>query len=210
MAGDPDSPHESPPESVAALLASGAYDPSRRGAFALVIVGVVAALLAGFLLLRDRPAEVPLAVPAVAGQLESATGAQIVVDVAGKVRSPGLKHLPAGARVDDALRAAGGVLPGVSTTSLNLARKLMDGEQVIVGLESGGPGGAGAKAGGLLDLNLATVQDFDELPGIGPVLAERIVSWRTEHGRFASIDQLREVSGIGEAKYQSMKSKVRV
>ena len=62
----------------------------------------------------------------------------------------------------------------------------------------------------MLDLNTATAQAFDALPGIGPVLADRIVSWRTEHGRFASVDQLREVSGIGESKYRSLKSKVRI
>jgi competence protein ComEA len=135
-----------------------------------------------------------------------------VVDVEGKVRHPGLVRLPDGARVDDAIRAAGGVLPGVPTAALNLAQKVSDGQQVLVGLDPApaGGGGGGASGGGLLDLNLATVEDFDSLPGIGPVLAQRIVDWRTEHGRFASVDQLQEVSGIGNAKYSSLKSKVRV
>ena len=127
--------------------------------------------------------------------------------IAGRVRHPGLVRLHPGARVDDALRAAGGVLPGTSTVSLNLAAKVQDGEQVLVG-EAAPTGPSGGSA--LLDLNSATAQDFDALPGIGPVLADRIVSWRTEHGRFGSVDQLREVSGIGESKYQSLKSKVRV
>ncbi len=191
-----------------AVLASGRLDPGRRGALALAAVGLVAALLAAGVLLRGRPSEQPLSVPAVAGAVQSSGGPQLVVDVAGKVRRPGLVRLPAGARVDDALRAAGGVLPGVSTGLLNLARKVSDGEQVQVGVE--GTPVPGAAAGGLLDLNLATAQDLDALPGLGPVLAERIVAWRTEHGRFASVDQLREVDGIGEAKYRSVKAKVRV
>ena len=132
------------------------------------------------------------------------------MDVAGRVRHPGLVRLRTGARVDDALKAAGGVLPGVSTGVLNLARKVADGEQVLVGVDGPAAASGAAGAGVLLDLNTATAQDFDALPGIGPVLAERLVSWRTEHGRFASVDQLREVSGVGESKYQSIKPKVRV
>jgi competence protein ComEA len=199
------------PATVTALLRSGRIDPGRRGALALGAVGLVAAVVAAVVLLRGRPSEQPLAVPAVVGAAVSSgssVGPELVVDVAGKVRRPGLVHLPAGARVDDALRAAGGVLPGVSTGFLNLARKVADGEQVLVGVNGQVQGAA--SAGGLLNLNTATSQDFDALPGIGPVLADRIVAWRTEHGRFASVDQLREVSGIGESKYQSLKSKVQV
>jgi competence protein ComEA len=202
------------PATVPEVLASGTYDPGRRGAVALAVVGVVAALVAAVVLLRGRSSEQPLAVPAVAGDVTSTAGPQLVVDVEGKVRRPGLVRLPDGARVDDALRAAGGVLPGVSTASLNLAQKVSDGQQVLVGLDvttdGSGGGAGGAQAGGLLNLNLATVDDFDSLPGIGPVLAQRILDWRTEHGRFASVDQLQEVSGIGAAKYSSIKSKVRV
>lgn len=201
---------------VGEVLQRGRYDPGRRGAVALCCLGVVAALVAGLVLLRGRPSEQPLGVPAVVGRApspaQSAAGPRLVVDVEGRVRRPGLVELPDGSRVADALRAAGGVLPGTPTAALNLARKLSDGEQVLVGIiplpASGGT--ANAAAGGLLDLNLASAKDLDDLPGIGPVLAERIVAWRTEHGRFASIDQLREVPGIGESKYQSLKTKVRV
>jgi competence protein ComEA len=214
----PDVPHRVGPDesagsgasTVGALLRSGRIDPGRHGALALAVVALVAAVVAGAVLLRGRPSEQPLAVPAVAGSALTSAGPQLVVDVAGKVRRPGLVRLPAGARVDDALRAAGGVLPGVSTGALNLARKLADGEQVLVGLDgSAAPAGSGAPAG-LLDLNTASAKDLDALPGIGPVLADKIVSWRTEHGRFASVDQLREVGGIGESKYQALKAKVRV
>jgi competence protein ComEA len=174
---------------------------------------VLAAVVAGAVLLRGRSTEQPLTAPPVAGETASTSGPQLVVDVEGKVRRPGLVHLPDGSRVDDALRAAGGVLPGVSLLGLNLAQKVSDGQQVLVGLgppPGAAPGAGGASAGGLLDLNLATVDDLDGLPGIGPVLAQRIVDWRTEHGRFASVDQLQEVSGIGSAKYSTLKSKVRV
>lgn len=194
--------------SVRALVASGRIDPGRPGALALVAVAVVATVVAGVVLLRGRPVEQPLTAPPVLGSVASSAGPELVVDVAGKVRRPGLVRLAQGARVDDALKAAGGVLPGVSTGLLNLARKVADGEQVLVGVDGAVP--AGGATGGVLNLNTATVQDLDALPGIGPVLADRIVSWRTEHGRFASVDQLREVSGIGEAKYQSLKAKVQV
>lgn len=207
----PDQPDLSPGEpvpTVVGLLRSARVDPGRRGVLALVGVGLVAALIAGVVLLRGRPSEQPLAVPSVVDATATA-GPALVVDVAGKVRHPGLVRLPSGSRVDDALRAAGGLLPGASIGSLNLAAKVTDGQQVLVG-EPAATGTAVATAGGSVDLNSATAQDLDALPGIGPVLAQRIVDWRTEHGRFASVDQLREVSGIGESKYQQLKSKVRV
>lgn len=193
-------------------------DPGRRGAVALVLVALLAALVAGGVALRGRPQEVPVPVVEAAGLPlpgASAPGepsGQVVVAVAGKVRSPGVVRLPAGSRVDDAVRAAGGATEGVGL--LNLARVLVDGEQVLVGVEPP-PGaapaaGGGAPGGGLLDLNAATAGDLDALPGIGPVLAQRIVDWRTENGRFASVDQLREVTGIGEAKYQDLQGKVTV
>jgi competence protein ComEA len=154
-----------------------------------------------------------VAPPAVVGRAAASTapGAVVVVDVDGKVRHPGIVRLPIGARVNDALRAAGGALPGASLVGLNLARKLADGEQVLVGLEaSTAAPGAVAGGAGSVDLNTADVTALDALPGIGPVLAQHIVDWRTEHGRFASIDQLREVPGIGESKFASLKAKVRV
>lgn len=191
----------------------GRIDPGRRGVLALVGVAVAAALIAGLVLVRARPHEV---VPPVVvspgtpvGASPSAAARELVVAVAGKVRRPGLVRLPPGSRVDDAVRAAGGLLPGASYGLLNLARHLVDGEQVLVGVAGAAAGPAGA-SGGLLDLNTATAQDLDGLPGIGPVLADRIVAWRSEHGRFGSVDQLREVGGIGESKYAQLKSKVTV
>lgn len=193
-------------------LRGGQWAPGRRGALALAAVMVVAAVLSAFVLLRGRPHEVIApATPTSAGP-RLPTG-EVVVAVAGSVRRPGLVRLPVGSRVDDAVRAAGGPLPGIGVGLLNLARKLVDGEQVIVGAGPlGAPGGtsAGSASGSPVDLNSADVNTLDALPGIGPVLAQHIVDWRAEHGPFVSIDQLREVPGIGESKFASLKSKVRV
>lgn len=228
-AGPPPGLAPAHPSSVIALVRGGRLDLGRRGVVALAALGLLAALLSGVLLLRSRPSVQPVAVPTAVGAAPgrpavpaTAGAASVVVAVGGRVRRPGLVHLAAGSRIDDAVRAAGGALPGVDTGLLNLARKLLDGEQVLVGIApvAGGPAsavaGAAAGAGSLpgavaaLDLNAAAVGDFDGLPGIGPVLAQRLVDWRTQHGRFASVDQLREVSGIGESKYQLLKAKVRV
>ena len=201
---------------VLGVLRAGRVDVGRRGVLALVLVGVVAAAVAAVLLLRGHPSVQPVEVPPVlagAPQAAPTSRSEVVVAVAGRVRRPGLVHLPAGSRVADALAAVGGALPAGADGLLNLARRLVDGEQVLVGVAAPGgspPGAVGGSPPGQLDLNAAAAGDLDGLPGIGPVLAQRIVDWRTEHGRFASVDQLREVAGIGEAKYQSMKSKVRV
>ena len=134
-------------------------------------------------------------------------GATVTVDVAGKVRSPGIAVLPAGSRVIDALEAAGGARRGVDLSTLNLARPLFDGEQVLVGAAPGTapapvpstaapPAASGAPA--LVNLNTASATELEELPQVGPVTAAAIVAWREEHGGFSSVDQLLEVDGIGE------------
>ena len=203
-----------------ATLRGGRLDPGVRGVAGLALVAVVAAVATGVVVLRGRPQEVAVPAVAVSGvplpgvSPSAAPSAEVVVAVAGTVRSPGLVRLPAGSRVDDAVRAAGGLLPGSSYGLLNLARKLVDGEQVLVGVDpppGAAPAGAASSGGGgLLDLNTATLADLDALPGIGPVLAQRILDWRTENGRFASVDQLREVTGIGESKYADLEDKVTV
>lgn len=127
--------------------------------------------------------------------------ASVVVDVAGRVRRPGIAVLPAGARVVDALEAAGGVRRGVDLTTLNLARVLVDGEQVLVGAgqPSTQPGAPGPTTGSLVSLNTADQATLETLPGVGPVTAAAIVAWREEHGAFAAVEELLEVSGIGPA-----------
>ena len=156
----------------------------------------------------------PSAGPAPAPAAGSAPGPSrpsgVVVDVAGKVRAPGLRTLPQGARVQDALQAAGGPLPGTDLTGLNLARPLGDGEEVLVGVP-GAPAGAqgSGQATGPLSLNSATAQQLDALPGVGPVLAQRIIQYREQHGGFQSVDQLRHVSGFGERRLQELKAVLR-
>ena len=139
---------------------------------------------------------------------------QVVVDVVGKVRRPGVYRLPAGSRVADAVTAAGGLQGRVDPVTVNLARKLLIGLGPAVGaVAAGSPAGPGAAApsgGSPLDLNSATVDQLDGLPGVGPVLAQRIADWRTQHGRFDSVDQLRGVSGIGDSKYADLKALVTV
>lgn len=146
----------------------------------------------------------------------------VVVDVSGKVRRPGVLRLPVGARVVDALRAAGGVPPGTDTTGLNRARVLMDGEHVVVGVPvaaappgalpvaapQGVPGSVGAE--GPVSLNTATVEQLDTLPGVGPVLARHIVEHRTQRGGFRSVEELREVRGIGDRRFADLRPRVRL
>lgn len=129
---------------------------------------------------------------------------EVVVDVAGKVRRPGIVRLPLGSRVVDALEAAGGARRGADLTGLNLARVLSDGEQVLVGVPApAGPAaaspGATAAGGVLVNLNTATQTELETLPGVGPVTAASILEWRAERGAFSSVDELLEVSGIGDA-----------
>ncbi len=156
----------------------------------------------------DSPsALVTPAVPAQAASPVAAASpsATIVVDVAGKVRRPGIATLPLGARVVDALEAAGGVRKGVRLGSLNLARVLTDGEQVLVGVPAAAgvaASAAGAPASGaatMVNLNTAGQPQLETLPGVGPVTAQAILEWRTQNGAFTAVDELLEVSGIGEA-----------
>ncbi|WP_082317549.1 ComEA family DNA-binding protein [Streptomyces sp. NRRL WC-3549] len=158
-----------------------------------------------------------------AGDSAAAPGGQIVVDVSGKVRRPGIQRLPSGSRVADALSAAGGVREGADMTGLNRARVLTDGEQVLVGLPGvqPAPGGTagGATAGGAgagqpgpetpVSLNTATPEQLESLPGVGPVLAQHIIDYRTEHGGYRSVDELREVDGIGDRRFADLRPLVR-
>ncbi|MFB6892731.1 helix-hairpin-helix domain-containing protein [Kitasatospora sp. NPDC056327] len=142
-----------------------------------------------------------------------ASAAVVVVDVGGRVGTPGVHALPQGSRVTDALRMAGGPLPGADTRDLNLARVLTDGEQILVGEPSPQPAagaGPGPPAAGAskqpLSLNRATLEQLDTLPGVGPTLAQRIIAYRASHGgAFRTLDQLRQVSGVGERTYAELR-----
>jgi competence protein ComEA len=146
----------------------------------------------------------PLVVVASAEPSEG-QGGRVTVDVAGRVRRPGIAVLDGGSRVVDALEAAGGARRGVDLSSLNLARVLVDGEQILVGVPA--PVGTaasavptpGAPGGPLVDLNTATQAELEALPEVGPVTAQAILAWRDEHGGFSAVDELLEVDGIGDA-----------
>lgn len=212
------------------LPGPGAFDPGRRGVRALAVVAVLVVLGAGFWAWRSRPQVEPVApvadaatvVPSVPADATATPGGELVVAVAGKVRRPGLVRVPAGARVADAVQAAGGALPGVDVALLNPARKVADGELILVGVPApagaapggpvpgGGAPGAGPGAGGKVNLNTATLAQLDALPGVGPVLAQRILTHRDQHGGFRSVGDLRQVDGIGDARYEQLKDLVTV
>ncbi|WP_046320238.1 ComEA family DNA-binding protein [Mycobacterium sp. UM_Kg1] len=256
QADDASGPAASPPRwlpdgtAEAGWLAKVRADPGRAGVIATAVIAAVAVLITVFTMLRDRPAPVVSAklppVEAVSpaspppGTPAADTGAppaeQVVVSVVGLVRKPGLATLSPGSRIADALTAAGGALDGADTLGLNLARPLVDGEQIVVGLAP--PAGLpvlGSSAGPVpavpdaprpsttptatgpephrdepVNLNTATAEQLDALPGVGPVTAAAIVAWRDTHGRFASVDQLGEVDGIGPARLEKLRALVRV
>ena len=148
--------------------------------------------------------------PAATHPVAGSTGASgpagtVTVDVAGKVRRPGIVVLDTGSRVVDAVAAAGGARRGVDLAGLNLARLLVDGEQILVGtaapvgLAASADPGPGAPTGPLVNINTASETELETLPEVGPVTAQAILQWRSEHGGFSSVDELLEVDGIGDA-----------
>jgi competence protein ComEA len=218
-------------------------DPGRAGVIALIAVGAVAVLVTVFTLVRDDPPPVVSAkLPPV--QMVSSTsptagtpavepGGPVVVSVVGLVHQPGLVTLDSGARIADALTAAGGTLDGADLIGLNMARRVSDGEQIVVGItsppgtpsamgssitappgKSTGPaapaGPAGHEPPGAVNLNTATAEELDALPGVGPVTAAAIVGWRDANGRFSSVEQLGEVDGIGPARLEKLRDLVHV
>ncbi len=234
----PDTDTRNPPGWWSAVRA----DPGRAGAIALAAVGVVAVLVTVFTLLRDKT---PPVVSAKLPPVEMVSTAQptpaaptpegpVVVSVVGLVRKPGLVTLSAGARIADAVSAAGGALDGADLIGLNMARRVADGEQIIVGIAAppgepttmgssvgSEPGasaspatpdaaGSGSAQGVSVDLNTATEEQLDALPGVGPVTAAAIVAWRAANGSFTSVDQLAEVDGIGPARLEKLRAQVHV
>lgn len=215
------------PERPTPRLRGVRLDLGSRGLRALVVVGVVLVLGTAGLLMRDAPEVVAVPpLPSVAGPaVESVPSAEpdppgsMVVSVVGAVLRPGLVTVPAGSRVADAVAAAGGHRPEADMLTLNWARPVADGEQVVVGIGGAAPVGgvlpadgapptAGAlgeaAAPGRVSLNSATEADLDALPGVGPVTAAAIVAWREENGPFASVEQLAEVTGIGPARLEKL------
>jgi competence protein ComEA len=143
----------------------------------------------------------------------SVEGGDVVVDVTGAVRDPGVYRLPAGSRVDDAVKRAGGETGKAELDSVNLAARLADGQQVVVpeklpgGATTGTPT-AGAEEDGPISLGTATAAELDTIDGIGPVTAEDIIKFREEHGGLSSIDQLDQISGIGPATMEALRERL--
>jgi competence protein ComEA len=147
-------------------------------------------------------------------------GADVVVDVTGAVRDPGVYRLPAGSRVDDAVKRAGGAGAKAELDAINLAARLADGQQIVVpervattagaGVIPGATAGAGAVGAeeGPISLGTATTAELDTIDGIGPVTAEDIVKFREEHGGLSSVDQLDQISGIGPATMESLRERL--
>ncbi|WP_280437965.1 ComEA family DNA-binding protein [Nocardia carnea] len=224
-------------------------DPGRRGVATMAGVGLLACLVTLVVVFWERPvaqpvpplpaahpaalsAAVPVSVttPAVPGTAPGPPPDELVVSVVGLVHKTGLVRLPPGARVADALDAAGGALSGADLTGLNLAQRLADGDQVRVGpadtatpppgsaTVSGGKTvaavpeaeGAAPDTGTPVDLNSATESDLDALPGVGPVTAKAIIAWRETNGRFTDVEQLAEVDGIGPARLARLRELVAV
>ena len=168
---------------------------------ALAVVVAVLGVVVTWWWLRSPADTETMEVPVVAASTPAVT--EVVVHVAGRVEQPGLIRLPTGSRVADAIDAAGGAIRPRDLDSVNLARVLVDGEQIQVGIaaESGDSG---------ININTASVAELEDLPGIGPVLAARIVEWRTTNGPFTAVDDLGQVGGIGSSVLDELRSLARV
>ena len=186
-------------------------DISRRRALAYVLALLAMLSLAGRVALRDEspaPAAAPLNLRA-----EPPPARKVVVHVVGQVYKPGLYSLPEGSRVDDAIKRAGGPKPKAALALVNLAAPVADGQQVVLPSNReaaqalGGDSVAGG-AGGPVHLNSATLDQLDELPGIGPVTAQKILDYRSEHGAFGSVEELDAVPGIGPATLEELRDLV--
>ena len=190
------------------------------------LVGLVALLAvtlggAGLWYVRSLPRPVEVAAAPSGGMASAPASASpspevvVLVDVAGWVRRPGVYEFTEGARVIDAIDAAGGARSGALLEALNLAAPLTDGTQILVPREgqegvAPAPVTGGAVAGGLVNVNSAIATELEELPGIGEVIAQRIIDYRTENGPFATVDELLDVSGIGDAILESIRELVTV
>ncbi|WP_197717106.1 helix-hairpin-helix domain-containing protein [Glycomyces terrestris] len=186
---------------------------SHLNRWVLAIVGVLVAVVGLSVTILSWPDSQPAATaPVAAPQASEASPGTIIVSVAGAVNKPGIVELETGARVADAIEAAGGLAEGADPGYLNLARVVADGDLVAVpdASESGAPapGAEGSGGGGLVNINVAGAEELDALNGIGPVLAERIIAYRETNGSFQSVDELSEVSGIGSALLEQLRGQV--
>lgn len=190
------------------------WESRPREVIALSLVALSAVVFAAFVVWRALPRAsgsasaiiVPTPVPA-----DASPPGEVVVHVAGAVTKPGLFRLPAGSRVADAIDAAGGATADAVLEGVNLAQPLSDGEQVLVPRRGEAMAGeASSSQPGKVNLNTATQGDLEALPGVGPVLAQRIIEYRRSHGGFRRVEDLRRVEGIGDHKFAALKDRVRV
>jgi competence protein ComEA len=182
----------------------------RRG---LILVFTLSIGIGAFYFLNSRPQPATQAVDVVTPLINQVEQNKLIINVAGKVKSPGVYQLPPGSRVIDAIEAAGNHLKGVDISDINLARLLIDGEQILVGgnrLQSSKSVARKITVDNPLDINRATLAQLDTLPGIGPVTAQRIIDYRNKVGRINALDELKKISGLGGAKFEEIKSLLRV
>jgi len=183
----------------------------------LVIIFALTIGLGGFYFFNSRPSAQPVLIQDMATDIVQESiendAVPLIVNVAGKVNNPGVYQLPQGSRVVDAIEAAGMQLKGVDISDINLARVLVDGEQILVGGLKVSNGKAIAKkitTDNPLDINRATLAQLDTLPGIGPVTAQRIIAYRSKVGRINSVDELKKISGLGGMKFEEIKPLLRI
>jgi len=182
----------------------------RRG---LILVFTLSIGIGAFYFLNSRPQPATQAVDVVTPLINQVEQSKLIINVAGKVKSPGVYQLPPGSRVIDAIEAAGNHLKGVDISDINLARLLVDGEQILVGgnrLQSSKSVARKITVDNPLDINRATLAQLDTLPGIGPVTAQRIIDYRNKVGRINALDELKKIFGLGVAKFGEIKSLLRV
>ena len=169
--------------------------------------------LGSFYYFNSRPTEqVSQALIEIPTPAETIT-TQLIINVAGKVTNPGVYQLPQGSRVIDAIKAAGNQLRGVDISDINLARVLVDGEQILVGPTKNYSSKSKPRKVTIdnpLDINRATIAQLDTLPGIGPVTAQRIIDYRVKVGRINSVDELKKISGLGGSKFEEIMGLLRV
>lgn len=207
----PRDPIAVPPKSQIPIL----VEPPRHSLKPILIFVVVVAGLLASVNFLNRPHEVaafPLAQPSASSSPQEIVALDVVVNVVGDVRRPGLVTLPAGSRVADAIEGAGGATKQESIGMLNLAARVVDGQQIVVLPEVNAisQSGAGESVGGKINLNTASESQLDELPGVGPVMAGRIIAWRTEHAHFSTVEELQEVPGIGPKVFANLADLVTV
>ena len=179
----------------------------------LVILLTLTIGLGSFYFLNSRPQAEPVVIQEIPTAATESVTTLLLINVAGKVKNPGVYQLPPGSRVVDALEAAGQQLKGVDISDINLARVLVDGEQILIGSNRTVSGKVATKkitADNPLDINRATIAQLDTLPGIGPVTAQRIIDYRTKAGRINAVDELKKISGLGGVKFEEIKALLRV